>query len=178
MNTIPLTFNERLCNCTVLGGKEKILKVKYPISVLLLGRNPGSYKEQSLEVLLNSGFENIITFETTKDNFKLEKYVQKFPQVKFILPSEKVSVGEMINLGMYECKSEYLLVLWDDLVIKNQIFNHFCPRKITSGVDSVIACLKNFLHNQKSLEKHYCFTVKFVGDNKFINEKFWSYISG
>ena len=62
--------------------------------------------------------------------------------------------------------------------IKNQIFNHFCPQKITSGVDSVIACLKNFLDHQKSLEKHYCFTVKFVGNNKFINEKFWSCISG
>ena len=88
MNTVPLTFNERLCNCTVLGGKEKILNVKYPISVLLLGRNPGSYKEQSLQVLLNSGFENIMTIECSKDNFKLEKYVQKFPQVKFIVPSE------------------------------------------------------------------------------------------
>ena len=130
MNSIPLTFNERLCNCTVLGGKEQKLNVEYPISVLLLGRNPGSYKEQSLEVLINSGFENIMTIETSRDNFKLEKYVQKFPQVKFIVPSEKVSVGEMINLGMYECKSEYLLVLWDDLVIKNQIFNDLLVNKI------------------------------------------------
>ena len=130
MNSIPLTFNERLCNCTVLGGKEQKLNVEYPISVLLLGRNPGTYKEQSLETLINSGFENIITIETTKDNFKLEKYVQKFPQVKFIVPTEKTSVGDMINLGMYECKSEYLLVLWDDLVIKNQIFNDFLVNKI------------------------------------------------
>jgi GT2 family glycosyltransferase len=133
MNTIPLTFDEKLPSCTILGGKEKSFSVKYPISVLLLGRNPGSYKEQSLDVLINSGFENIITFETTKDNFKLEKYVQKFPQVKFIVPSEKVSVGEMINLGMYECKSEYLFVLWNDLVIKNQIFNDFLVNKIMAS---------------------------------------------
>ena len=133
MNSIPLTFNERLCNCTVLGGKEKILNVKYPISVLLLGRHPGSYKEQSLEVLLNSGFENIITIENTKDNFKLEKYVQKFPQVKFIVPTEKYTVGDLINLGMAECKSEYLLVLWDDFVLKNQIFNDFLVNKILAS---------------------------------------------
>ena len=143
MNSIPLTFNERLCNCTVLGGKEQKLNVEYPISVLLLGRNPGSYKEQSLEVLINSGFENIMTIETSRDNFKLEKYVQKFPQVKFIVPTEKTSVGDMINLGMYECKSEYLLVLWDDLVIKNQIFTgmQFLRRKKTiTGI--LIQCME------------------------------------
>ncbi len=130
MNTIPLTFNERLCNCTVLGGKETLLNVRYPISVLLLSRNPGNYKEQSLNVLINSGFENIITIESTRDNFKLEKYVQNFPQVKFIVPSEKTSVGDLINLGMAECRSEYLLVLWDDLVIKNRIFNDLLVSKI------------------------------------------------
>ena len=106
MNSIPLTFNERLCNCTVLGGKEQKLNVEYPISVLLLGRNPGSYKEQSLEVLVNSGFENIMTIETTKDNFKLEKYVQKFPQVKFIVPSEKISYKISISFSVKFYKGE------------------------------------------------------------------------
>lgn len=130
MSTIPLTFNENLSSCTLLGGKEKITNVKYPISVLLLGRKSGSFKEQSLEILVNSGFENIITIETGKDNFKLEGYAKKFPQVKFIVPLEKLSVGEMINLGMFECSSEYLLVLWDDIILKNQVFNDLLFNKI------------------------------------------------
>ncbi len=130
MSTIPLTFNENLSSCTLLGGKEKLDRIKYPVSVLLLGRNPGSFKEQSLDVLVNSGFESIITIETTKDNFKLESYVRKFPQIKFIVPQEKLSVGEMINLGMYECVSEYLLVLWDDIVLKNQFFTDLLFNKI------------------------------------------------
>lgn len=132
MNTIPLTFDEKLPSCMILGGKEKINSIKFPISVLLLSRNPGSYKEQTLETLLNSGFESVITIETTKDNFKLEKYVKKFPQIKFIVPTENLSVGAKINLGMYECPSEYLLVLWDDIVLKNSVFNNLILTKILS----------------------------------------------
>lgn len=130
MNSIPLTFDENLPSCTILGGKEKLGNIKYPISVLLLGRNSGNFKEQSLNVLVNSGFENIITIENPKDNFRLESIVKKFPQVKFVVPSEKLSIGGMINLGMAECRSEFLLVIWDDLIIKNQIFNDLLFNKI------------------------------------------------
>jgi GT2 family glycosyltransferase len=145
MNTIPLTFDEKLPSCTILGGKENIDSAKFPISVLLLSRNPGSFKEQTLETLINSGFESVITIETTKDNFKLDKYVKKFPQVKFIVPSENLSVGAKINLGMYECSSEYLLVLWDDVVLKNSVFNNLLINKILA---TECACLCPVFINQ------------------------------
>lgn len=132
MSTIPLTFDENLPSCTILGGKEKLGNIKYPISVLLLSRNTGSLKSQTLEILVNSGFEQIIAIESVKDNYRLENYVKKFPQIKFLVPVDKISVGEMINLGMNECYSDYLLVLWDDLVLKNQMFNDLLINKILS----------------------------------------------
>lgn len=129
MNTIPLTFDENLCNCTVLGGINDE-NSSFPVSLLLLNRNAGNFKFQSLENLLNCGFKSIISMESTKDNFKLEALTKKFPQVKLIIPCEQITVGDMINLGIAECTTPYLMVLWDDFVIKPPVLTDLLMTKI------------------------------------------------
>lgn len=62
--------------------------------------------------------------------------------------------------------------------VKSQISNHFCPRKVTSGSDSVINQLKLFLRNRKSLDKNCCFSVKFIGKSREINQDFWTCLHG
>lgn len=60
--------------------------------------------------------------------------------------------------------------------VKNQIFNHFCPLKITSGADATIDNVKKFLCYQKSLENTSQNNVLFIGENKKINSYFWGKI--
>ncbi|MCR5612106.1 hypothetical protein [Treponema sp.] len=119
MNSIPLIFNERQINRTVLGGTKGSVKGKMPVSVILLNSGGNHLRIQNLENLQNCGFEDIISMETNSENYNLEDFVNKFPSAKFIIPQEKVTAGDLINIGMAECESEYVLVLRDTLQISS-----------------------------------------------------------
>ena len=49
--------------------------------------------------------------------------------------------------------------------IKNQIFDHFCPQNMISGVNFLVKNLSNTLISNKTLVNHNCFDVLFIGDN-------------
>lgn len=57
--------------------------------------------------------------------------------------------------------------------IKNKIYDHFCPRKISSGIEFTTKNVKNFLSSDKSLVKHKENQVLFVGDTAQENKNFW-----
>lgn len=117
MNTIPLIFNQRQINRTVLGGKEAMPSVQMNVSVILLNHEGSHYRIQNLETLLKCGFASIVSFEMNPDNYNIEDFVQRFPSVKFIVPLEDVTDGDLINIGMSEVESDYVLVLRDTLSI-------------------------------------------------------------
>jgi len=130
MNTISSTFDEKLCSCTVLGSSDVLENAKFPVSVLILNRNSGTFKEHNFENLLKCGFESIISMESPKENFKIDSYLKRFPQIQYVVPSKEISVGELINLGFSICYSRYLLVIWDDFVIKPGFFTENVMNKI------------------------------------------------
>ena len=119
MNTIPLIFNQRSINRTVLGGKQKPAQVKMNVSVILINTHSSHLRLKNLEVLQRAGFEKIISMEPNGDNYNLEDFVNKCPDVKFIIPQEKVTVGDLINIGMEEVNSDYVLVINDSLSLSN-----------------------------------------------------------
>lgn len=122
MNTIPLTFNQRQIQCTVLGGKKEMPFVRLPLSVILLNiRSSGAYKVKLLENLVKNGFESIISIDKTGENYNVEELSQQFPFVKFIVPQEHCSIGDMINLGMNETMSDNVLVINDSIHISNSL---------------------------------------------------------
>ncbi|MBO5235668.1 MAG: hypothetical protein J6B32_00950 [Spirochaetaceae bacterium] len=124
MNTIPLTFNQRQIQCTVLGGTKEIPSVRLPISVILLNiRSSGAYKVKLLENLVNNGFESIVSIDKTGENYNVEDFTHQFPYIKFIVPQEQCSIGDMINLGMSEVSSENVLVINDSIHISNSIIS-------------------------------------------------------
>ena len=137
MNTIPYIFNARQINRTVLGGKRNPLQAKMPVTAILLNSGGSHFRIQNIENLQNCGFEQIISMETNSQNYNFEDFVNKFPTVKFIIPQEEVTDGDLINIGMEECSSQYVLVLRDTLQISNSVLmpnvaqkliekNHFC----------------------------------------------------
>lgn len=115
MNIIPLIFNEKQIERTIIGGTEKNPYAAHPISVVVLTREISHYKNQIFESLMKNGFESIISVEHHTDNYSIDELSRTFPCVKFIIPHEKISTGEKINISMSEVDSPYVLVLWDDI---------------------------------------------------------------
>ncbi|MCR5290739.1 MAG: hypothetical protein K6E51_12170 [Treponema sp.] len=144
MNTIPSIFNERQINRTVLGGTESMPLVKMNISVVLINTNGSHFRIQMIENLSKCGFVSIVSLELNPENYNIEDFATKFPYVKFIVPLESVTDGDLINIGISESTGDYVLVLRDTLRIPPAILtpnlaehlianNTFCivPRMVT-----------------------------------------------
>jgi hypothetical protein len=117
MNIIPSIFNERQINRTVLGGTESASGVKMNVSVVLLNSGSSHFRIQMIENLLKCGFTSIVSLEPTPESYNIEDFGTKFPSVRFIIPLEKVTDGDLINIGISESCGEYVLVLRDTLRI-------------------------------------------------------------
>lgn len=130
MNTIPTIFNERQINRTVLGGTQKSVNAKMPVSCILLNSGGNHSRIQNLENLQNCGFEQIVSMETNAENYNFEDFVKNFPSVKFVIPLEDISDGELINVGMQEIESDYVLVLRDTISISNFILKSNVAQKL------------------------------------------------
>jgi len=133
MNTIPLIFNERQINRTVIGGRSKPSDVTMDVSVILLNSSGSHFRTQTLETLVKCGFASIISVEPDSGNFNIEEISRRMPSVKFIIPLEKVTDGDMINIGMSEAQSSYVLVLRDSLYIPPGILQPRLVEHLTAG---------------------------------------------
>ncbi len=134
MNTIPLIFNQRQINRTVLGGKESVRNPQMPVSVILLNAQGSHQRIPVIEKLLKCGFESIVSIEPDASNYNLEDFSVRFPRVKFIVPLEKTTDGDLINIGMSEISSRYALVLRDSLSFNLEILSpRIASRLIESG---------------------------------------------
>ncbi len=120
MNSIPVTFNERKLRRTVLGGTART-EEKLPLSVILLNRNGSTFRTSNLENLEYFGFRKIVCIENTAVNYNLEDISRRFPHVKFIVPYEELTPGDMINLGMTEVPDGEVLVIWDTVSISSKL---------------------------------------------------------
>ncbi len=130
MNTIPSIFNQRQVNRTILGGKEPMPFVKMNVSVVLLNGNGSQLRIPMIENLVKCGFESIISIENNKENYNIIDFSQKFPFVKFIVPLEKVTDGELINIGISESKSDYVLVIRDTISLDLEILTGRIAEKL------------------------------------------------
>ncbi len=134
MNTIPLTFNERQLHRTVLSGNESVPVVKLPLGVLLLNTGSGGlYRVKLLENLIKNGFSSIVSVEKSSENYNVEDFARMFPCVKFIVPMENVSVGDMINLGMGETDAENVLVINDSIQVGTSLFSPNSVERYITG---------------------------------------------
>ncbi len=155
MNTIPLIFNERHIERTVLGGKNSLVEgipsdARIPCSLVLLNRGSNHYRQQTIDSLQKVGFAEIISVENSSLSYNLEDFALRHPLVKFIVPQENLTIGDMINIGITECKCEQVLVIWNDIHIN---LNMFTPQLYTKLVSENILCVSPHLQsaNHQSL---------------------------
>ncbi len=130
MSTIPLTFNQRQIAHTALGGREKNTKVLMPVSCLVLNRTSNQYRSRVFKNLLACGFESIVSVEFRHTSRNTEQLAAQFPTVKFICVQESVTVGDLINVGMAEIESPYVLLVQEDMCIDNFKFNATLANKL------------------------------------------------
>lgn len=130
MNIIPSTFNLKKINYTVLGGVEKPSKVLMPVTCLIINRTGSQYRSIVLENAKKCGFERIISIENNVKSFYSGSISKMYPTVKFIQTLEDVNIGDLINLGMSESESPYVLVLRDDMCMEDLLFNSTLAKKL------------------------------------------------
>ena len=138
MSSIPSTFDEHQINMTVIGGRENNSPDALNISVILLHSSASHLKLNVFENLEGCNFRSIISIEHDSSNYSIEDISKKFPNIKFLIPLEKASDGEVINLAMSEIDSDYVLVLRDSLYIPSGVVLSNLADRLTS---SKIYCL-------------------------------------
>jgi hypothetical protein len=115
MNTIPTIFNEALPSYTAVGGNMR--EASTGLSAVLLNRS-GRYPRRTLfQELEKTGFDYVISIESSPERYDVEELSGSFPFVRFILMRERISLGEQINLAASELSSPLFFVLWNDLRI-------------------------------------------------------------
>jgi hypothetical protein len=115
MSTIPTIFNETLPSYTAVGGKERFASTG--LSAVLLNRSGRYLRRTFFQELEKTGFDYIISIESSPEHYDLEELSGRFPYVRFILLRREISLGEQINLAASELDSPLFFVLWNDLKI-------------------------------------------------------------
>lgn len=118
MSSIPSIFNQRQIDRTVLGGRGAVPSASLGIAVILLNGGGSRYRVPMLENLVRCGFSQIVSFESAARNYSLDDFSRTFPFVKFIVPLEAATDGDLINIGMSEVTADYVLVLRDTIAFE------------------------------------------------------------
>jgi len=114
MNTIPTIFNQKITPYTAVGGKERIASTG--ISAVILNRQ-GYPRRSFFHDLEKTGFDHVISIESSLPHYDIEELSSRFPFVRFILPEKEINLGEQINLAASEIESPLFFVIHSDMKI-------------------------------------------------------------
>jgi hypothetical protein len=98
-----------------VGGKERFASTG--LSAVLLNRSGRYPRRTFFQELEKTGFDYVISIESSPERYDVEELSGRFPYVRFILPGQEIGVGEQINLAASELDSPLFFVLWNDLAI-------------------------------------------------------------
>lgn len=138
MNTIPSIFNEHKFAYTVFGGEDNSIKINFDVTCVLLSRNGRQYRSMAIENLLSKGFKKIISVNPKSEQVSVEQLSRHYPIVQFIVGLEDVPQSELLNIAFENAKSEYVLVLQEEMALENFYFNSSIYEKL---VEKKIFCV-------------------------------------
>lgn len=166
MNTIPTTFDEHQINLSELGGRVENQKAALNMSVILLNTNGSYFKDSLLETLLNCNFRSIIAVEINSKNHSVEDLSRKYPSIRFIVPLEETTDGELINLAMAEIQADYVMVLRNNLLLTPNFIQPLLQERVVK--DDVFCIVPRLTdHNKSSM---ICQFSPAAIKNKFVVE--------
>ncbi len=94
--------------------------------MILLNRSSRLLRRDLLADLVDRGFREVVSVETSERSYTVESLSREFPQARFILTEGSVTIGEAINLANHYVHSEYALVLWSTMGV---------PQNLEKGVE-------------------------------------------
>ncbi|MGL1891743.1 MAG: hypothetical protein OCD02_08950 [Spirochaetaceae bacterium] len=133
MNTIHSTFNSVNTSYTVIGSniQNNSKSKESSFSVIILNNGGRPYRGELYKELLNLDISEIVSIEqASKSHFDLEKETIKNEKLRFLILQNEVSIGEMINIGISECSSDNVFVIWDDMNINTKTISYRVFEKI------------------------------------------------
>jgi len=140
MNTIPTTFNERITRYTAVGGKERIASTG--ISAVILNR-PGQPRRSLFQEIEKTGFDNVISIESSAPHYDIEELSGRFPFVRFILPEKEINLGEQINIAACEIESPLFFVMRSDMkIVAGGTARRMAERLYVNYEDAVIPAVQ------------------------------------
>lgn len=138
MSTIPITFDPPPAPpYTVVGGTERA--GASGISAVLLNRGARYPRRHVFAELARAGFDSIISMECGGGHYEVESLVSVFPQVKFIILTEKTSLGAQINIAAGELRSPLFFVLWNDFHLLYGVNADKIAERLMLPVDKIAA---------------------------------------
>lgn len=152
------------------------------ISIIIPTYKPGYYlwecldsiKEQTLEKNI---FEVLIILNGEKEPYSnnILNYIKKYKLKNFkLLYSEERGVSNARNIGLDNCKGEYIAFIDDDDYIDKNYLKDFC--KILNKDTLLIADIKNFYEDSKRMIKNTKYKENDTTNNFFQYRKSFSYI--
>jgi hypothetical protein len=140
MNTTPSTFNKNIAGYTTIGGRERkspavnaeggtvdttgggnivgnSAGIHTDMCAVILNRHGQNPHRSFFQELEKTGFDNVISIESSSPNYNIEELSQRFPFVRFIIPEKEINLGEQINLAASEIDSPLFFVLQSDMKI-------------------------------------------------------------
>ena len=98
---------------TVIGGRERLGSAG--ISAVVLNRGRRYSRRSMFQDMEKTGFDQIVSVESSPAQYDLEELATQFPFVRFVLLKEAISLGEQINLAVSELDTPLFFVMWNDL---------------------------------------------------------------
>jgi len=98
----------------VTGGRRQAGRFDPPVSLVVLARGPKLFREQALAEYSEQGFCEILFVEDGRPRSDARKLLERFPDLRLLVPLRPQSPGTRINEAAREVSAERFLVVWDD----------------------------------------------------------------
>ena len=143
MSTTRTTSNTRRTSYTVVGGqrKDRIRKYSSVVTIMLLNRAGKFDREKVYEEFKHLDFAEILCVEGPDSAYDIEERTRRYPDIRFLLLKETVSVGERINVGFEETRSRHVVVTWSDIRLSRSVLTPVLIEKVEKSGDLCIVPL-------------------------------------
>ena len=98
----------------VTGGRTLAGRFDPPLSLVVLARGPRLFREQALTEFHEQGFSEILFVEDGRGRSDARSLLDKFPDLRLLVPLRPQSPGTRINEAAREVRGGRFLVVWDD----------------------------------------------------------------
>ncbi len=126
-------------------GSSRDTDIRKPMSILLLHRGGRIDREGLFRELSERHDGEIISIEAAEGSYDVERLAQRHGKVRFILPSRAMNIGAQINIGVRECSSDYVYVIWNDM---RPI--ELSERALTRATAEDVLCSAPYIRNERS----------------------------